>query len=112
MSRQPVGQPPTPPRNATERLESWKEIAAYFGRSVTTVQRWELDEGLPVHRLPHAKRGSVFALKAELDAWRINRVQAGIAGLAVDSSVAVRSIRNADLRGYDVVHNVNSGTSP
>ncbi len=52
------------------RLESWKEIAAYLGRDVTTVQRWERREGLPVHRLLHAKIGSVFAYSAELEAWR------------------------------------------
>jgi len=52
-----------------ERLESWKEIAAYLRRGVTTVQRWEQHDGLPVHRLPHAKKGSIFAIKSELDAW-------------------------------------------
>jgi Tol biopolymer transport system component len=60
-----------------ERLESWKEIAAYLGRGVTTVQRWEQQEGLPVHRLPHAKKGSVFAIKSELDDWRRGRAQLG-----------------------------------
>jgi Tol biopolymer transport system component len=58
------------------RLDSWKEISAYLGRGVTTVQRWEQDEGLPVHRLPHARKGSVFAFKGELDEWRASRVQA------------------------------------
>jgi Tol biopolymer transport system component len=52
------------------RLDSWKDIASYLGRSVTAVQRWEQEEGLPVHRLPHKKKGSVFAFKHELDAWR------------------------------------------
>ena len=33
---------------ATDRLDSWKQIAAYLGRGVTTVQRWEAEEGLPV----------------------------------------------------------------
>lgn len=51
------------------RLDSWKEIAAYLGRSVRTVQRWEQQEALPVHRLQHDKQGSVYALTAELDAW-------------------------------------------
>ena len=32
------------------RLDSWKEIAAYLGRDVRTVQRWERREGLPIHR--------------------------------------------------------------
>ena len=52
-----------------DRLESWKEIAAYLGRSPRTVQRWERLEGLPVHRLLHDKLGSVYAYRAELDAW-------------------------------------------
>lgn len=55
------------------RLESWKEIAAYLGRDVTTVRRWEKGEGLPVHRHVHNKLGSVYAYTAELDAWRNNR---------------------------------------
>ena len=51
------------------RLDSWKEIAAHLGRSVRTVQRWERQEGLPVHRLQHEKLGSVYAFASELDAW-------------------------------------------
>jgi Tol biopolymer transport system component len=51
------------------RLDSWKEIASYLGRGVRTVQRWERDEGLPVHRLAHEKRGSVYAYRPEVDAW-------------------------------------------
>lgn len=51
------------------RLDSWKEIAAYLKRDVTTVQRWEKREGMPVHRHLHDKRGSVYALTEELDAW-------------------------------------------
>jgi len=34
-----------------ERLDSWKEIAAYLNREVTAVQRWEKREGIPVHAL-------------------------------------------------------------
>lgn len=52
-----------------ERLESWKEIASYLGRSPRTVQRWERLEGLPVHRLQHDKLGSVYAYRSELDEW-------------------------------------------
>lgn len=54
----------------SQRLESWKEIAAYLGREVRTVQGWEKNEGLPIHRHQHARQGSVYAFKAELDAWR------------------------------------------
>ena len=52
-----------------DRLDSWKEIAAYLNRSVRTLHRWEKDEGLPVHRHQHKELGSVFAYKSELDAW-------------------------------------------
>ncbi len=56
-----------------ERLDSWKEIAAYLGRDVTTVQRWEKHEGMPIHRHVHDKRGSVYAFHSELDTWRAGR---------------------------------------
>ena len=65
----PVPHHSTPAPTPDDRLESWKEIAAYLKRDVSTVQRWEKKEGLPVHRLPHDKLGSVFAFKPELDAW-------------------------------------------
>ena len=51
-----------------DRLDSWKEIAAYLKRDERTVRRWEA-EGLPVHRKVHKKQASVFAYKAEVDAW-------------------------------------------
>jgi hypothetical protein len=50
-------------------LESWKEIADHFRRSVRTVQRWDRLEGLPVRRKMHTRRPSVFAYKDELQAW-------------------------------------------
>lgn len=65
--------PSARPDHESVRLESWKEIAAYLNRSVTSVQRWEQEEGLPVHRLVHAKGGSVYALTHELDLWRNQR---------------------------------------
>jgi hypothetical protein len=51
------------------RLDSWKEIAAYLHRSVRTVQRWEEELALPVHRLAGKKRDIVYAYPGELDAW-------------------------------------------
>ncbi len=54
---------------ASERLDSWKEIAAYLKRDARTVRRWEQTEQLPVHRHLHGKRGTVYAYKAEVDAW-------------------------------------------
>jgi len=58
---------------ADDRLDSWKEIAAYLKRDVTTVQRWEKREGMPVHRHLHDKLGSVYAFRAELDNWTAQR---------------------------------------
>lgn len=64
-----------PPRGAPERrrLDSWKEIAAHLGRTVRTVQRWERDERLPVHRHHHQKQSSIYAFADELDAWWLER---------------------------------------
>jgi hypothetical protein len=58
---------------ARTRLDSWKEIAAYLKRDVTTVRRWEKREGLPVHRHLHDKLGSVYAFTDEIDAWSDRR---------------------------------------
>jgi tetratricopeptide (TPR) repeat protein len=52
-----------------QRLDSWKEIAVFFGRDERTVNRWEKELGLPVHRLPGTK-GRVYAYADELTAWR------------------------------------------
>jgi Tol biopolymer transport system component len=67
--------PGTPPslRPPEDRLDSWKEIATYLNRDVTTVQRWEKREGMPVHRHLHDRMGSVYASRAELDAWARSR---------------------------------------
>jgi len=54
-------------------LESWKEIAAYLQRQAKTVRRWEMEEGLPVHRHSHKSRSSVYAYPSEIDAWRAGR---------------------------------------
>ena len=62
-----------------DRLDSWKEIAAYLNRDVTTVQRWEKREGMPVHRHVHDKLGSVYAFRVELDAWARGRKPAAAA---------------------------------
>ena len=59
--------------DARERLDSWKAIAAYLNRDVRTVRRWETAEGLPVHRHVHAKKGTVYAYRAEIDAWLATR---------------------------------------
>jgi hypothetical protein len=90
MDEAPPDIPSDPARaGSRDRLDPWKEIAAYLGRGVTTVQRWEQDEGLPIHRLPHAKKGSVLAFKSELDAWRTARAQSLEESKAHASSVDI-----------------------
>ena len=72
MGEPSLGTPPSE-RPPEDRLDSWKEIAAYLKRDVTTVQRWEKREGMPVHRHLHDRMGSVYASRAELDAWMRSR---------------------------------------
>ena len=77
---------PSPP---DDRLDSWKEIAGYLKRDVTTVQRWEKREGMPVHRHVHDKIGSVYAFRSELNAWSLSRNL----GLAAENVPAVEDIQ-------------------
>jgi len=67
-----VGKPQPPPERrvspVSERLDSWKEIAAYLKRDGSTVRRWE-KEGLPVHRLAHKKKATICAYTSEIDDW-------------------------------------------
>jgi tetratricopeptide (TPR) repeat protein len=61
------------------RLDSWKAIAEFLGRSLRTVQRWHELNGLPVHHFG-GNKGSVFAYEEEIDGW--------LAGLAEASGGA------------------------
>ena len=70
---EPSRLPPMPQNAPEDRLDSWKEIAAYLNRDVTTVQRWEKREGMPVHRHLHDRMGSVYAYRTELDTWARGR---------------------------------------
>jgi len=62
---------PTRPswNDVDDGLDSWKDIAAYLERTVVTVQRWEKEEGLPVHRHLHNKQATVYASRSEIDTW-------------------------------------------
>jgi Tol biopolymer transport system component len=64
-----------PPESSSPEapLESWKAIAAYLQRDIRTAKRWEARERLPVHRLLHQSRSSVYAYPSELNAWRATR---------------------------------------
>jgi len=50
-------------------LNGWKEIAAYLGRGVRTVQRWETMYRMPVHRPAEKDRSAVVAFADEVDQW-------------------------------------------
>jgi TolB-like protein len=79
------------------RLDSWKEVAAFFRREVRTVQLWEKSEGLPVRRQYHKKAGSVFAYRHELEAWWIAR-SAAIAGFGKSSEPPIPSLKAKTVR--------------
>jgi TolB-like protein/Tfp pilus assembly protein PilF len=87
--------PETAPNEAPDgdRLDSWKEIAAYLKRDVRTVHRWESEQGLPVRRHIHKKRATVYAYKAELEAWW-NARQPHVA----EEIVAAQAVRSPHFR--------------
>jgi hypothetical protein len=66
----------------SEVLNSWKEIAAYLGRGVRTVQRWERELDLPVRRPRGKDRSAVIALKPDIDKWLQQVPQRSITQLA------------------------------
>src|SRR4026207_455728 len=63
------GSPSPLAQSPEDRLDSWKEIVTAPHRDVSTVQRWEKREGMPVHRHLHDRLGSVYAFRTDLDAW-------------------------------------------
>jgi Tol biopolymer transport system component len=83
----------TVPSGPEDRLDSWKEIAAYLKRGVRTVQRWEHTAGLPVHRLAQDRQSSVFAYKPELDAWWAGRSQTDAPADEPEPGVALPTAR-------------------
>ncbi len=57
------------PQSPNQRLDSWKEISAFFNCQERTVRRWEKERGLPIHRTPGGAGGKVFAYTSELSEW-------------------------------------------
>lgn len=51
------------------RINGWKSIARHLGKSERTIQLWEAERGLPVHRIPGLKGWTVYAYREEIDAW-------------------------------------------
>jgi hypothetical protein len=75
---------PKPMAEQREKLlDSWKEIAVFLNRGVRTVQRWEREESLPVHRHNHGKRGTVFAFPSEIEHWMRSRDGIGNSSLTL-----------------------------
>jgi len=70
------------------RLDSWKEIAAFFGRDERTVRRWEKERGLPARRVPGGGRGGVYAYTDELREWLKGRA----GELAAAESETIRAV--------------------
>jgi hypothetical protein len=56
--------------NSTEQFNTWSEIAGYLGISIREAQYRAKNEGLPVRR-GVGKKPRVWALRSELDAWRL-----------------------------------------
>src|ERR671919_2049075 len=98
----PMENPPDPPASHTsprpdeplqDRLDSWKEIAGFLQRDVRTVQRWEKQTGLPVHRHADSHLRTAYAYRSELEAWwRTYRTNAEAVGAGADVG--------ADRRGW------------
>lgn len=55
-------------------LSSWKEIASYLNCDERTCRRYELNFGLPIHRMEGTPKSRVYAYREELDAWRRERL--------------------------------------
>jgi hypothetical protein len=84
-------------------LNSWKEVSNYIGRGVRTVQRWEKDFGLPVRRPSGHLRGSVIALKTDIDGWLSSR-QAREAQQAAPEAPEKKAVHPVTKERYDRLH--------
>jgi len=82
-------------QEAGDRLESWKEVARFLNKGVRTVMRWEEELGLPVHRVPGAKRGRIVASRAELTKWLA-------AGREDSSSQITTPVKSGSLNRYAI----------
>ena len=84
-----------PSLRANRRLDTWKEIGAFFGRDERTVKRWETTRGLPVHRVPGAGRANVYAYTDELAEW-LNGAKIGAENEAEASSEVTSGIASSE----------------
>ncbi|MBZ5566941.1 MAG: hypothetical protein LAN64_03730 [Acidobacteriia bacterium] len=89
---------PSEPFAKAAVLNSWKEIAVYLDRGVRTVQRWEHDLKLPVHRPKGKDRSAVLAFPVELDGWLMNTPIRNGGCVAVRAPAPELTQRARDLR--------------
>ncbi len=92
--------------NNSAVFSSWKEIAAYLGKGVRTVQRWERDLSLPIRRPVAHNQRIVIAVPAELDAW----IQQQVArNSAAQQSLAIRddALRARLTRLTETIHRLD-----
>ena len=83
-----------------QRLDGWKAIANFLGRERTTAIRWANGRGLPVHRVPGGRTGTVYALRSELEAWLSGPTNGA---KDVVMPVAETPTRKYDLRKYTLL---------
>jgi tetratricopeptide (TPR) repeat protein len=94
--------PPTDPSpRANRRLDTWKEIGAFFGRDERTAKRWETTRGLPVHRVPGTGRANVYAYTDELAEWLAG------ANIAAEPEAASNSATSSEV-GTDTGGNLDA----
>jgi predicted DNA-binding transcriptional regulator AlpA len=101
----PLPPQPTALPTDADRLNGWKEIAAFLGKSVRTVQRWEREFSLPVHRLGGNGSEVVFAWRSEITEWTRSAAQArASAGTPPDGEEpsAASTARRAATRGAEI----------
>jgi len=77
-----------------KRLDGWKDVASHLGRGERTVKRWDVERGLPIHRVPGAGRATIYAYTAELDEWLKSRV-------AQDQETAPKATQEATQEAED-----------
>ncbi len=80
---------PRPP----QVLSCWKEIAAYLGMGVRTVQRYEREYALPIRRPATHNKRIVLAIPAELAAWAHERQVTANSGASQKSGAPQTSAR-------------------
>ncbi len=85
-----------------DRLDGWKAIANYLGKSLRTAHRYHDVLGLPVHHLQRHRGSSVYAYKHEVDAWLASRDPKALADNGPDSSHDSRPPRARLPRAFSI----------